>query len=1106
MSRLRSLAAVLITALAIGCKEGPRGPAGNDGIPGEPGPQGESGDAGEKGDPGQLGPPGSGLTTITRYDPLPGIVAEITSVTGGTGTNGSLKAGDTISVTYTVKKPTGDSYAPVELTSGGIQMSGPVTHGMQRVLVQQTDLVTASKVNPDGSFTYTFTSAIPDKYEPPYNDSPSFGMEDDEMTGMPLEDGTYRVALEIQKVYTLNGRRFTDPASATKDVLFGNAASVVVHQAVGNDNCDACHVRLAAHGGRRPDVRYCPTCHTPGAEDMNVATVENGTPGVSVEFGVLMHRIHNGSHLPSVVGVGTKSDGTRDYTVAPKPLKLVQSFQNRVKDYSKSSSPMMPGAYAAALLTPDGGTYTGMAGNGPMPRDVGYSALAAGDKRKEDEVRTGLVTCEKCHGDPDGAGPLTAPPGGDMYKDEPGKRMCGACHDDVDWTKPYTENGATHQAQADDTKCADALCHTASGTPISVVDAHTHPLKNPALNSGVNVSITSVGGGTGTGGKHKAGDPIQVTFELKDDKGTAIALHPLTRFQLIVTGPTTNPQFILPNINLFDFSWRKAPGFVGNGKISNPTIAPTATKQTLWVVFGAGGMFDVDGSSTGALTGQMIGAASGSTATVTNYNGVTFTITQGSTAFADGDRFYFEVIPPATSYTVEIPVDITMERVGVATGGADMLMVANTPLYWGRESVFERTAINAGTVLGATSAKLGRYVVVDKTALDAALIANGDKVILDDGTANEEYLTIARIQTTDDFTLQDLGTADRVWFSTPLRYAHAAGAAIQEVTLSTRREGIAYNVTNAAMGEITLVAGAFTAGNPVVVSYRSHGRFGWVPAPGAALDTSFPAPPADSDDIDVSWGDWKGLPILDGTYTVGAWANKDITVGPDGTLKTIEAWNNSASDNTTYRSISPPATKTFLYGAATKLEPRAVVSSGAACDRCHQDLQAHGFGRRGLDTCLVCHAVSGTEDGPKYQFGSWYVGATPGAAMEFRSLLHKVHMGKLASKATKFTVNGVFLGVPYPVNFSSINGEMARAKDCTGCHGATNTAWQQPAARKHPANPTPTRAWRSACGSCHDSDAAGAHVDLNTFQGVEACPVCHAPGKESSVATAHIIR
>ena len=78
---------------------------------------------------------------------------------------------------------------------------------------------------------------------------------------------------------------------------------------------------------------------------------------------------------------------------------------------------------------------------------------------------------------------------------------------------------------------------------------------------------------------------------------------------------------------------------------------------------------------------------------------------------------------------------------------------------------------------------------------------------------------------------------------------------------------------------------------------------------------------------------------------------------------------------------------------------------------------------------------------------------------------------------------------------------------CTYCHGDGNTAWMKPTARVHPLETTPSRVWRAACGSCHDSDAATAHIDANTSpQGFESCDLCHDPGKDVNVEQAHRVR
>lgn len=60
--------------------------------------------------------------------------------------------------------------------------------------------------------------------------------------------------------------------------------------------CNQCHAPLHAHGGARTETAYCVTCHNPGSTDAE--------SGESVDFKVMIHRIHMGSDLPSVQGGG----------------------------------------------------------------------------------------------------------------------------------------------------------------------------------------------------------------------------------------------------------------------------------------------------------------------------------------------------------------------------------------------------------------------------------------------------------------------------------------------------------------------------------------------------------------------------------------------------------------------------------------------------------------------------------------------------------------------------------------------------------------------------------------------------------------------------------
>ena len=1031
---------------------------------------------------------------LSRGAALPGITLDVVALKGATGAAGAFVPGDTLEVTFQVAKANGDRWDIRDFSRIGMLVSGP-TGNYQRVIAEQNDIASRVTWNKDGTYTYKFATKLPATYLPPLNDSASFGSSDGEQAGEALEAGTYAVGCYVAWSYTIDGDSHRDADNTIELFRIGSAGALEKREVVMQENCNQCHGSLQAHGGMMRDVDLCLMCHTAGAEDRNVPAVAGGTPGASIDARVLFHRIHNGKHLPSVLGVGTNATGTRDYAAVPKPLQYV-GFQEQVHDFSHAAFPVMPSAYTAFLYNQAGTTYLGTGGNGPMPRDIGYAALTGPQKALEDSMRTAAVACDKCHGDPDGSGPLAAPAQAERIWTVPQRQSCGSCHDDVDWDKPYTANGQTMPEQRTNASCA--LCHPAGGDPLAVRDAHTHPYRNPALNTGVNLAVTGLAAGTGPGGNLAATDAIVPTFRITNDAGADLAPVSLTRLQMIVSGPTSNPQWVTPNVNPLDFAFRKSSPFTGNGTISVPQVGATAVAQTIAVVLTGATTFDVVGSVSAPSTGLAVGTA-------VTYAGVTFTVTAGATAFVANDRFYFEVVPTAASYTMAVPRDFTFERLGAASGVGETLAAGNGPVYWGRQVVYERTAlVGSAATTTVAAAIMQRYVAADASTL--AGLAVGDRLVLDAGSSREEYLQVARIETTDPVTGADFGTADRFWFTSFLRYDHALGTSVQECTLSTRREGTDYTVATSGATGISLLAGRFTAGNPVVMNYRSHARFGYWRAPGDTFQAVFTPATGDSDEIGPADGDWTALPVVDGTYKVGMWANIDFTVTPAGQPSTTLAWNNIATDNTTYRMMAPPATSSFLFGAATTLEVRDVVADEQSCNKCHDEIAAHGFGRRGLETCLLCHSSAGAEDAPLYGFNGWYVGATPRVTMDFRTMLHKIHMGKELANGAAYTTNGIFLGTPYPVRYDDIGFPTmpGGVQNCTVCHGAGSTGWIEPAARNHPlATVPPILSWRAACISCHDSAAQLAHAETMTANGVESCSLCHGSGTELAADKVH---
>jgi OmcA/MtrC family decaheme c-type cytochrome len=929
-----------------------------------------AGCSGSNGSQGPPGPPGSGPTDthVHRGDPPPGVHATIVSLGGASGAGGSFQVGDHVRVTFTLTKDNGDSWMLSEMTTARMLVSGP-SFNYQRVLPQVSDVGTASVDNGDGTFTYTFADPIPATYAPPYNDSPSFGPADGELTGQPLLDGTYTVGAYFAWTYTVEDATYRDVGNVENDFLFGGASTIDPREVVKQENCNQCHQKLQAHGGIRQDARLCVLCHTAGAEDKNDPGTLGGSPGVSIDFRVMIHRIHNGSHLPSVLGVATNPDGSRNYSATPEPYEIV-GFQDSISDFSDVNFPVWPNAQVA------------------MPRDQGYAALPASAKAQEDAIRTGVATCATCHGDPDGGGPLTPPAQGDLYKSQPSRQACGSCHDDIAWGGPYTSNGQTMPAQANNSNCV--LCHVPSGNSLAIEDAHRHPLSDPSFNAGVNVDVTSIAeAGTNNGnGSIDAGEKMAVTFRIHDDGGTDIDPSTLASISAVVSGPTSNYNIVL-----------------------NTSIPVSA------------------------LSG-------------------------------------------AQPFTVDVPQSILLDHVGTSTAALDTFTTSLQPLWTPNSltSVMVRTATSGGSsTLAAAPSAVQNYVEV----ADATGFAHNDYVVIDDGLAGEEYL---RIQGVD-------GT--RLWFSSPAtttyvsgpRFAHAAGATVKEVTL-TAVPASSYTV-NAAAGQITETT-EFGVGDAVLVSYTTD----------FVMPPVYPVALNGSPDLDETWGKWSGKPLVAGTYSIGIWASKNLTL-------------NLYGESNSYRSTAQAHLFDFLVGGATTVEPYQLISSGDNCAACHADVGFHGFGRRGFDACILCHGTAGSEDRPPYVAGN--APPTTGATINFRTMLHKIHRGEDLANASTYTIVG-FGAAAWPNNFGTATyadvvfpALPGGVENCTKCHGTGNTAWIQPSDRNHPTvEGLSVRSWRAVCGSCHDSDAAAAHIDAQTApSGIESCAVCHGPGRDWNVQNEH---
>jgi OmcA/MtrC family decaheme c-type cytochrome len=461
---------------------------------------------------------------LAPTDDPPGIALEVLGLRGASGAGGNFQVGDRITVDFRAKKDDGTDWRASELDLGRILVSGP-TFNYQRVLPELRDVHTAAVTNADGSLSYTYPDPIPATYLAPLNDTASFGPLDGELTGEPLLGGTYTVGLYVGWDYSVDGESFRDIANTTVDFPLGNAGALAPRAVVSLENCNQCHSTLQAHGGSRQDVTLCLLCHTSGSEDRNVASAAGGTPGASIEFATMIHKIHSGATLPSVLGVATHPDGSRNYAATPQPYELV-GFNDSVIDFSHVRFPVWPNLTS------------------PLPRDAGYSGLGSDEQALENLIRGGVASCHVCHGDPDGTGPLVAPDQGQLALSQPSRNACGACHDDVHWDLPYEANSSIMPAQNDDSACI--LCHSPSGDALAVFDAHQHPQLLPSFNPGLAFGVTDVeeAGASDGDGTLDPGEKLAFTLTVQDDSGADVDPAGLAGLTVVFSGPTTNSNLV----------------------------------------------------------------------------------------------------------------------------------------------------------------------------------------------------------------------------------------------------------------------------------------------------------------------------------------------------------------------------------------------------------------------------------------------------------------------------------------------------------------------------------------------------------------------------------
>ncbi|MBA3973102.1 MAG: hypothetical protein C0504_02655 [Candidatus Solibacter sp.] len=176
-------------------------------------------------------------------------------------------------------------------------------------------------------------------------------------------------------------------------------------------------------------------------------------------------------------------------------------------------------------------------------------------------------------------------------------------------------------------------------------------------------------------------------------------------------------------------------------------------------------------------------------------------------------------------------------------------------------------------------------------------------------------------------------------------------------------------------------------------------------------------------------------------------------------------------------------------GAVPKV--RDVIGT-ASCNKCHVDLSFHGGSRKGMASCVQCHA-------PAYEDVT-NVNPETGASMDMTEMTHKIHAG---ANLPSVIAGGRYWWVGFGNNVADFSGVHmpSDVRNCAFCHDGKapqGDAWLK--------NPT-----RAACGSCHDDvNFATGQGHINLPQPSDnLCANCHIPEGElefdASIKGAHTI-
>jgi len=213
----------------------------------------------------------------------PGLVVTVNSA--------SIAGDGTITTVYSITDPTG-----LPLDAAGATTPGAVTLGYIAAVLPNNQeeysayttraasgTAVASTNQPSTDSGGVATQLAPGQYQYVFHAKAPSGFD---------TSATHTIGIQASRNLT-SFNLSTYYASAVFSFVPNGAAVTRTHDIIRTASCNSCHDQLSHHGGRRRGVEMCVLCHT----QQNVDT----TTGNSLDLKVMIHEIHMGASLPSVV-------------------------------------------------------------------------------------------------------------------------------------------------------------------------------------------------------------------------------------------------------------------------------------------------------------------------------------------------------------------------------------------------------------------------------------------------------------------------------------------------------------------------------------------------------------------------------------------------------------------------------------------------------------------------------------------------------------------------------------------------------------------------------------------------------------------------------------